>query len=259
MNFGSSTYLNYVAPIVLIGESVCVLSSHTDSEIVCRTPGGSGANRPLTVSVGSQKSANTLLYSYNPPQIYTLSPANGPSSGAMTVELRGVNFASQDATITAGISLYAPTFQNDSLILFTIGPGSGTINIGVVVFQQASNYLEFVYDPPILTDLSPRTAPTVGPPNTLVLTGTGFGLSGSVRFGTLDLSAAQTLSYTPTSITVYLPAGQGVNISVSVLTLGQTSNAITFDYLPPTITLMSPNHAPAIGGELITFTGSQSN
>ena len=49
-------------------------------------------------------------------------------------------------------------------------------------------------------------------------------------------------------ITCVIPAGQGQNVNVLVTVASQTSNAATFSYKPPTISLVNPLQGPTIGG-----------
>ena len=69
-----------------IGGVVCSLSasgsSYTDGQIICLLSPGHGANLSVIVSVASQQNEEgAVLFSYNPPVIFTVAPSNGPALG----------------------------------------------------------------------------------------------------------------------------------------------------------------------------------
>jgi hypothetical protein len=109
---------------------------------------------------------------------------------------------------------------------------------------------------PAVTRVSPATGPTTG--GTLVtITGTSFTGATAVDFGT---TAATNITVVNSSeITAASPAGAGV-VDVSVTTpAGKSaiSPADQFTYVAvPTVTGVSPNSGPTVGGSLVTITGT---
>jgi len=256
-NFGAPANLNYYAPVVAIGASLCtVVLPHTDSRIVCRVAGGSGRLQAVTVTVGSETSTPPLYYSFDAPILYTLNPSNGPSQGGYSVTLTGVNFATPAATsVLAGGSIVTSAFQNDTYLVFTMPSGSGTVTVSLVVNQQPSNGLVFNYDPPVISSIVPGTGPTAGG-TVVALNGNGFGLSGTVQFAGVELPASSILSYTPSVVTFRTPAGEGANQTVAIVSLGRLSSGVLFNYIQPNVSSVTPRNGPPSGGTLITLTGT---
>jgi len=83
------------AGTVTVGSSLCTQAgtgtSWVDSTILCLLPPGQGNNLVVQVTAGSQLS-NTTLFSYNPPSISAVVPANGATTGGYVITLFGSSF-----------------------------------------------------------------------------------------------------------------------------------------------------------------------
>ncbi|MEO0017796.1 MAG: hypothetical protein RLZZ522_1079, partial [Verrucomicrobiota bacterium] len=106
---------------------------------------------------------------------------------------------------------------------------------------------------PVLVGVSPASGPTAGG-SLITLTGQNFGSTPIVMIGTR--SATVQLGGTDTSIVVSSPAGEGFNLDVKVIAAGSVSNAVSFSYLPPAISGLTPATGPTAGGSTITVIGS---
>ena len=108
----------------------------------------------------------------------------------------------------------------------------------------------------MVTGVSPTAGPVAG--DTFVtITGSNFAGATAVDFGTV--AATNVTVINSTTITADSPAGTGV-VDVTVTTAGgqsATSAADQFTYVvAPVVTGVSPTSGPAVGGTLVTITGT---
>ena len=94
----------------------------------------------------------------------------------------------------------------------------------------------------------------------ITLTGDSFGTSGTVYF-TTQSGATSTCpmagaGYGQQLIVCALPIGMGTGLSVTVLSGGVSSNALSFNYNPPSISSLQPSHAPTDGFSIVTIIGA---
>ena len=144
--------------------------------------------------------------------------------------------------------------SSDGILVFTLPAGEG-LNRSVQVTGEAgssTNTLVFNYNPPVISGVSPATAPTDGG-TTITLTGSSFGLNPTVTIGG---NFASIDSSSHGQITCILPAGQGTNREIRVIVAGQISLPAYFSYLAPAITNILPANGPTVGGTPITILGS---
>ncbi|MGC3958875.1 MAG: IPT/TIG domain-containing protein [Verrucomicrobiota bacterium] len=250
INFGSSG-------VVTMGTNFSQIptSGWTDSEIQFTLPPGQGTNVPIIVNSGGQSSA-PASFVYFRPAITNVSPATGPTAGGSTITLNGQYFGT-NGTVTFGGNFVpvAATNWSDTQLRFTLPAGQGT-NVSIVVTSggQVSAPASFSYFVPGITGMSPLTGPTTGGAM-ITLTGTNFGTSGVVMFDQTMVFVVAT-NWTDTQIRFTLPAGQGANIPIAVLTGGQISAPTNFSYFGPGIASVNPPTGPTAGGTTITLTGT---
>jgi hypothetical protein len=201
--------------------------------------------------------SQTWDWSYDLPVITSITPTGGLTSGNYPVTLFGYNFGSSSVSAVAlvGGSLTTLSFHNESMAVVSIPSGTGALGLQMLVNLQASNILNFLFDPPTLLTVSPLSSDAAGG-RTLVLTGASLGTSGIVYIGS---TATQCPLLSPpgwsqNSVSCTLPAGQGQNISVFVVVGGQTSNALLISYDAPLIYSATPGLSPT-SGQLLTVTG----
>ncbi|MEY3898642.1 MAG: hypothetical protein RLZZ214_4164, partial [Verrucomicrobiota bacterium] len=88
-----------------------------------------------------------LLFSYFPPQITSISPANGPTSGGTVITVRGSNFGiSKVVTIGGKSAAIAAGSDGEVLVTTPVGTGS-SLPLAMTTAGQSSNTLLFSYDP----------------------------------------------------------------------------------------------------------------
>lgn len=231
--------------------AVVTVDSVSHSKLVLQLPAGSGSNLPLTVTVSGQIS-NTTQFSYEPPAIDSIIASSLPTAGATSITLTGKNFGTSPSA-TFGPSSGQLVTANHTSATFLLPAGQG-VNQQIIITADtlSSAPALFSYDPPVLSSITPTSAPTSG--NTVItLTGSNFGLNGSVAVGT---TSATVNSWTHTQITATLPPGQGASLPVVVTNGTRSSNSRSFSYNPPSLGTMSVSSGPTAGGTVITLTGS---
>jgi hypothetical protein len=111
---------------------------------------------------------------------------------------------------------------------------------------------------PTLTSVSPALGPSAGG-TAVTLTGTGFVVGATVSVG--GSAAGSVVVGSSTQITAVTPAGTPGSALVTVTnTDGQSTSlggGFTYQYPPPTATLIAPNTGSSAGGTPVTITGTE--
>lgn len=246
-NFGTSG-------TVTLGGTTCIASSWSHNSIICTNPAGEGIGKTLQVTVGAQTASATNKFNYDPPFITSVSPNPGPTAGGVSLTIYGSNFG-LDPSVTLDSSSCTRVSHNNTNIVCILPAGQGTVHsLVVTVGTQSSSSFNFNYTAPSITGFIATNTSTAGG-STLVIYGTNFGTSGTV---TLAGNACLPIvgGWANSSISVSLPAGQGVNLPLIVNVSGQTATNTGFSYSPPLLASVSPTSGPTTGGTLITLIGA---
>ncbi len=189
------------------------------------------------------------------PTITSISPSQGPPAGGTSVDIVGTNFDGATSVMFGATPATSYTINSPTDITAYAPAGSGTQPVTVKTPGGTSNSEPYTYVVgPSITGLSPNSAPMWGGA-TVTIQGTGFGSSPTVTFNGVTVSV---LSSSPTSITVYAPAGTvGSSVPVQVTVGGVPSNKENFGYTNPiTVTSVTPSIGPAgTTGIIIKGTG----
>ncbi|MEI6076892.1 MAG: IPT/TIG domain-containing protein, partial [Verrucomicrobiota bacterium] len=246
INFGTSG-------TVTIGEVPTAIIAWSQTSIQYLLPAGQGTNLPIIVTASGQSSP-PASFSYNPPVIFSLSPATDPTAGDTIITVTGINFGTTAVNNTVTIdgvqSAIVAWSQTSIQCLLPAGQGTNLPMI-VTVAGQSSPPALFSYSSPFVFSLSPATGPTIGGV-TNTLQGINFGTSGTVTF---DGVQAAIVAWSQTNIQCRLPAGEGTNLPVIVTAGGQSSAPVSFRYNSPVISSLSPATGPTIGGVTNTLQG----
>ncbi|MES4902205.1 MULTISPECIES: IPT/TIG domain-containing protein [unclassified Streptomyces] len=191
-------------------------------------------------------------------------PSAGPAAGGTIVTIHGHNLSGATAVHfgTATATILANTATS---VTVSSPPGQGAVPVTVTTPGGTGSFGIFSYRRvPVLMGLAVASSPfggvggTEGPTGgggTAVITGLNLSGATAVHFGP---STATIVSGTDTSLTVNIPAVPGPGpVTVTVVTLGGTSNGLAFTYVdPPTLTGASPNEGPTSGGTEVTVQGT---
>jgi len=231
----SATQLTVVAPAKSAGLAVLTVT----------TPGGTAGG--AYTFVGSAA-----------PTATSLSPISGSTSGGTVVTITGTNLTGATSVTFGGTSALSVSVINSTTIQ-AITPSKTAGAVVVVVTTPGGSATAaipytFIAGVPTITSVSPGLGSTAGG-NSVVITGTNFVGTTSVKFGANSASITNTTS---TSLTVTVPAGVSGAVAVEVVTAGGTASlGSAYTYLaPPTITSFTPGSGPTEGGTTVTITGT---
>jgi DNA-binding beta-propeller fold protein YncE len=113
---------------------------------------------------------------------------------------------------------------------------------------------------PAISSISPSSGSEAGG-TTVTIIGSGFAEGDGVSFGAIPAAGVKVNS--ASSITATSAPGTGSNLDVRVTSRVGASAPVTADQftyttpLEPTVTGVSPEHGPAVGGTVVTITGTE--
>lgn len=262
-NFGPADYSLTIA----IGGTACK-SSHwrTDSIIVCQVSAGMGAALHSSISIEGIVGTGATVFTYDSPLVTQTDDVNGPTLAGTLVTVYGVNFGTEDGSVTANIgmtSCASSIWVANSMVkcLHPSGAGPGMAAGMDISGLKGCLASAFTYDAPAVTfaHLSSSISPTVftnGPTTeqsySVTLSGINFGTSSITQTITFGGRPCDTTSWnTYTSVVCNSRAGSGSSrVALSVDQVVGTGFA-QFTYDGPVITnLRQPNTAAAAGGSV---------
>jgi type II secretory pathway pseudopilin PulG len=179
------------------------------------------------------------------PTVASLVPTTGPSTGGTTVTVTGANFQSGAQAMVNGIPVATTIVSSTEASFVTPAATAGSAAITVVSSGKTSSAVNFTYvGAPTLGTISPNFGPMAGG-TTVTLTGQNFASPAQVSVGGVTVPATLENHLRLTFVT---PSGTAAGpVDVMVTTGGQTSSALSFNYLAPTsgtvTTLSSGFHA----------------
>lgn len=210
------------------------------------------------------------------PAITKVNPDVVPMNGNIAVTIDGINFDENNTKVTFGIygdGIISGKITSTSI---TVTPpaalagttGLVTVPVTVTTPGGASAVYNVTYaSPPTISSLNPIQGPLKGD-IPITITGNNFVTSAAsltspttISFGGKVIQIAATPTPTSSSMIVNLPSILTMGgVTVTAATLGVASipaSSAIFTYDPvPTIATVSPNSGPAVGGMVVTITGT---
>lgn len=203
-------------------------------------------------------SYNRVYTSQATPAISGVSPASGPTPGGRTITITGTALQNTTAVTFNGVA--ATSFANVSSTQITaVAPTgtAGTATIEITTWGGSTTSTGFTYvTPPVITSLSPTSAPTTGG-RTIVVSGTDLGNTTSVTVG--GVAATGITNTSGTQISFVTPAGPEGSQNVVLTTEGGgsfTYPAGITNVVPPVVATVSPALGFDSGGTSVTVTGT---
>jgi MYXO-CTERM domain-containing protein len=211
------------------------------------------------------------------PTITSFSPTSGPTSGNTTVTINGTKFVPGSLAVFDGIVATTTVNSATKITAKTPSHAAGAVSVQVYNPNQtpATAATQFTYNgtgvtAPTVTAIAPSAGP-VGGGQLVTITGTNFSANAIVAIGGIQItdtsqyvidSVSQARAITPPHaagavdvqiINVESVDGGGVaHGQTGTLTGGYTYGGT----VSPTVTALSPNSGPSLGGTYLTLTGS---
>ena len=246
------------ATSVTIGGNECTdLVVVNATTITCTTPAGTPGPRNVVVTTPGGTDTLTDAYTYIPaPDLSSLTPDEGPTTGGGTITLTGTDFTGATSVTIGGNECTSLVVVNATTITCTVPAGTVGAKDVVVTTPGGTDTLTdaYTYVPvPGLTSLTPEVGPTAGG-QTVTITGTDLTGTTSVTIGGNECSNVVVVN--ATTVTCTTPEGAVGTEDVVVTTPGG-SDTITDGYtyvLPPTIADSILPSAAVLVGDAVTIT-----
>ncbi|MBI4859014.1 MAG: IPT/TIG domain-containing protein, partial [Candidatus Riflebacteria bacterium] len=236
------------------------------TQITCKTPPSatSGVKHVFVASTTNGQGTLSNGFTYNsPPTINVpLVPDNGPIAGGTSVTINGTGFGGAVGVTFAGIPATNVSVTNESLITCqtpasTTGSGPKDVQVGSTTNGTITAVQAFTYNPlPEITGVNPNNGPQEGG-TSVTLTGSGFGGTVTVQFGTVN---ATVTSLSPTQIictTGRSPTSGTKDVKVTSSTHGIRTLTNGYTYNPtPQFFSINPNNGPLAGGTSVMIVGT---
>jgi IPT/TIG domain/Tyrosine-protein kinase ephrin type A/B receptor-like len=237
-------------------------SGHSHSSIECLLPEGSGISVAVIVTTDGQTSASKP-FSYDSPNITSISPSVGDTDGGTTITLQGTSFGSAGSIQIGGRTCtVVNSVYSHSLIHCELPSGQGVQQevqvtaTGGALGLGSSNGVSFSYNPPSVSSITPSNGPTAGPPARITIFGSNFGLSGVATVAG-SVCTPVTFGYLHGRIECEIPPGQNPSQVVRVNVSSQISaQSIVLNYDRPVISSVSPTNGPTNGGTVVLIRGN---
>ncbi|MBJ7253735.1 MAG: IPT/TIG domain-containing protein, partial [Sphingomonadaceae bacterium] len=225
------------------------------TQITVQAPSGSGATSVDLIFPFSSTRVNNGFNYGDPPTISSISPNFGLPAGGDSVIIVGSNLNGVTAVSFGGTP--ASSFTASFSQITAVAPAGAEGSVDVVVTSpvgSATSANGFTYaGEPTISQVSPNAGQSG---TSVVITGTNFTGTPTVRFGTANATSVTVNS--TTQITAIAPSNATGVFNVSVITSAGTAtraNAFTYSQ-PPTIVSVSPNSGAPAGGTSVTINGS---
>jgi IPT/TIG domain/Carboxypeptidase regulatory-like domain len=251
-NFGATQVAG--STITFNGIAATSVTIWSATSITAIVPVGATTGNVVVNAAGV--ASNGMTFTVTPTPVITSLLPNTGAVGASVI-IAGTNFGATQGTSTvtfSGIAVTAVANWSATSITVTVPAGATTGNVVVNAAGVASNGVIFTVTPaPAITTLTPN-AGAIGA--SVIIAGTNFGatqVAGStVTFN--GISAGTAGSWTPSSITVTVPAGASTgNVVVNAAGVASTGSPFTVT-AAPAITLLSQTSGAV--GTSITITGT---
>ena len=253
------------ATSVIFGDVAVAPVSVTETQIVVTAPAHSAGIVHVLVTTPLGTSAESVLdqftYGSGYPQVISISPTSGPTSGGTLVTITGIAL-SNTVSVYFGETAVAP-FSSTATKVLVYSPvhEAGTVQVRVTTLLGSSpdvvpGYFTFTAATPVVTGVSPTSGPAGGG-TTVTIRGRSLAGAQSVSFG--DTAVVPTV-VSDTELRVISPAGRAPGIVDLRVTTTSGVTGVTADdnflYVSsPRVTAVTPGSGTASGGTFIVIHG----
>ncbi len=252
-----------VTGVTFGGNAATGVSTVNSTTVTCTTPAHAAGAVNVVVTNGDTTTATgTNAYTYvAAPTVTSVTANSGPAAGSTAVTIAGTGFSTTVTGVTFGGVAATSVVRVSAISITCVTPAHAAGAVDVVVTNNdaqtgtGTNVFTYVAAPTV-TLVTSNSGPAAGG-TAVTVTGTGFlGVTG-VTFG--GVAATGIITVGPTSVTCTTPAHAAGAVNV-VVTNGDTQTGTgvsAFTYIAaPTVTLVSPDHGPATGGNTVLVTGT---
>jgi len=234
INFGT---LDYSLTATIGGNAFSAVTYVSDSSVIGRVAAGTGTDKMIALTLGSRVSSVDVRFSYDPPSVLAVTPANGPNLGLTVLTISGTNFgtsASAGVVTIGGTACLANTFVTASSVLCVAPPADRLYSTPRDVSMSLGTY-----SATLGSAFSRNGVATVSAPNNLV---NGLTLSST---GVVLLQVTNATYYDQIRVT------GGLNLA------GRLHIVFLADFVPDRTTVWQFITAtPASGGSVVINTAS---
>jgi hypothetical protein len=204
---------------------------------------------------GASSASTTVTVTSPLPKVSSISPNAGPLAGGQTIAIHGSNLTGATGVAFGTTAATNVTVVSDTELTATVpAHAAGAVNVTVTTPKGTSAAAHYTYDAiPTVSAIAPASG---GLGTVVTITGTGFVSGSKVKFGNVAAKSSKVVS--ATQLTATVPAGSGT-VDATVSTPGgasATSAADRFAYVLPTVSSVSTNAGPLVGGQTITIHGT---
>lgn len=238
---------------VTFAGSTATVTSQSDTRLVVTAPTGTAGSATVVVTNPGSLTASTS-YAYNAaPTISSISPSAGSSAGGTTVTVTGTGFFGTPLVRIGGFCTVLSSSATSIVALTPTGTGTQNVVVQLADLQTATLASGYTYDSSLGVSLvSPNDGSEAGG-ETVTLTGIGFTVSSTVRFGS---NSASISSGTATQLVVTAPASSVVGpllVTVADPSAGSASRLYTYHAL--SVSSVAPTRGSTLGGSTVTING----
>jgi len=259
-NFGVGT----LTTTVRVGSSICsnlVYSSGT--RITCDLPVGLDS-QVVSVTVGDMTGVGASLFQYQIPAITSLSTQGNAelfTVGGTTLIIDGTSFGASPGVVRVNNVIISTASWSHTQITLSMPAGSGTVPITVQAGNQFSLPVNQAYAVPVISSVSGSGTTNTDGTVPITLAGRNFGTVANNALVSISGRTCTISAITDGSITCRPTASAGANLAVVVTVSGLIStDSTTWSFAAPVISSIPSNSGnnqyPAVGGVIITLTGS---
>jgi hypothetical protein len=216
-----------------------------------------------TVSVSTLTGTASTYFTFDAPIVSMAATDNAPSSGGASVTLRGLNFASDDRTISASIggknecATLSWTSLTEVRCTMNSPPALGTASSSVTISAIVGTVLaHFTFDSPVMSSLVEVNSPTtVG--DYLTILGQNFGasdFSSTLQISSAQCSTSQWIS--ETAVRCKTPSGSGKSVTTAVTVAAVVGTRLgLYTYDSPVSSHLTGTNSVMSGGSTLTLVG----
>jgi hypothetical protein len=215
----------------------------------------------VNVVVTTPGGADTLANGYTyvaAPDLTAVNPGTGPITGGTSVTLTGTGLTGTTSVTFDGLPATSVTVVNATTVTaLTPSHSAGLVDVQLTTPDGSDTLANaFTYvAAPTLVSVNPTDGPAIGG-TTVTLTGTGLTGTTDVTFD--GVPATGVLVVNDTTVTVTTPSHTAGLVDVELTTPGGSDTLVNaFTYVAaPTLTAVTPDTGPALGGTTVTLTGT---